>query len=212
MIIMALIWVSLWLFYIEKRKDQKVYIIAHVDVFHHKVDAPETGSLEIVQEKPNPVVSKKETIEKPTVVATIDKATPPKPIDPTKRIIKKEWHVDDERQDFINYAYQKWWQDFLLTIEGENGLWKWDRKSMIVWKNWYSDYGICQLNAQYHSKFIFANGSNLKAGFSEDFKDTYKQIDYCFWVWQDAINKNRLKTTFYAYNSRGAKAVRFENL
>jgi len=144
---------------------------------------------------PKPVVSKKETV-----------APPPK--DP-QRIIKKGWPATDEIQNIVNYAYKKGGKDFLLTLEWENGLWKWDRRSGVVGANGYYDYGICQLNGQWHGKFIFANGYNLKAGFSKDFQSPYKQIDYCIGVWNDAIRKGRIKSTFYAYNKRLPLVARF---
>lgn len=66
------------------------------------------------------------------------------------------------------------------------------RKSDIVGANGYSDFGLCQLNRQWHWKFID----------SPEFQDPFKQIDYCWGVYQDAINKDRIKTTFYGYNNR----------
>lgn len=94
-----------------------MFVIAYVDIVNNYIQAdpkPETKEqpqelekpiMETV-EKPQPpvmeqVISKKETA--PVVVAQAD----PKPVDNSKMIIKKEWSVDDERQDFINYAYQK---------------------------------------------------------------------------------------------------------
>lgn len=74
------------------------------------------------------------------------KITPP-PTDP-QRITKSKfkqrgvWYFspEDPKQDLINYAYKKGGRDFLLTLNGENGLWKWDRKSDRVGSNGYSDY------------------------------------------------------------------------
>lgn len=71
---------------------------------------------------------------------------------------------------------------------------------------------MCQLNGQYHADFIFANGANLQSGWSKEFQDPYKQLDYCLGVWKDAIAKGILTTTFYAYNKRHDKIGRFENL
>lgn len=106
------------------------------------------------------------------------------------KIIKK-W-VNDEINKLVNYAYDLWWIDFVLTLEAENWLWKWDRRSMIIWANWHWDYGLCQLNYQWHKPFID----------SEEFKDPYKQLDYCNWVFQDWIKRWIIRTTFYWYNNR----------
>jgi len=63
---------------------------------------------------------------------------------------------------------------------------------MIVGANGYSDFGMCQLNMQWHEPFIR----------SEEFKDPYKQIDYCYEVYQDGIKRGKIRTTFYGYNHR----------
>lgn len=203
------------LLHIQKQKDNKVYVIATVDVYHHMVDdrqpdiqkgGEEKPALvqqahaesQPVQKAPQPVIAKKEVVA-------------PAPKDPQR--ITKKWFEDNKHmQDLVNYAYKIGGKDFLLTLEGENGLWKWDRKSGMVGANGYSDYGLCQLNGQYHASFIFANGANLKAGWGKDFQDPYKQLDYCLGVWKDAIAKGRITTTFYAYNVRHNKEGRFENL
>lgn len=127
-----------------------------------------------------------------------------KPLEVKKTLIvyKKSFEKSDPRQDLIKYAYSKWWKDFLLTLDGENWLWTANRKSMKIGANWYWDYGICQLNKKYHKAFIN----------SKEFKDPYRQIDYCFNIFQKALAKGRIKTTFYAYNYRHACAKRFENL
>lgn len=118
------------------------------------------------------------------------------------KVLKLEWPETDPRQDLINYAYNLGWKDFVLTLEGENGLWTVDRRSMMIWKNWHYDYWLCQLNTRWHGEFVS----------SKEFQDPYKQLDYCFWVWQDAIKKWRLTTTFYAYNVRNRYIKRFVNL
>lgn len=109
--------------------------------------------------------------------------------------ITKVW-ASDNIQQIVNYAYNiskdKAWLDMVLTFDYENGLWTTDRVSKWVSKAWYRDYGICQLNYQWHKKFIE----------SEDFKDPYKQLDYCYKVWQDAYTRwwvAKIKSTFYWY-------------
>lgn len=165
-----------------------------------------------------PIVEKKPAV----AVAKIDKKVEviaPVPVS-VNRITKKKYRLygvwyfspEDPKQDLINYAYKKGGRDFLLTLNGENGTWSWDRKSDRVWSNGYSDYGLCQLNGQYHAKFIFANGQNIKGWWGKDFKDPYKQVDYCLEVWHDAIRKGRIKTTFYAYKNRESSADWFVGL
>lgn len=211
LIILILAWVLFGLLHIEKQKDNKLYVIATVDVYHHI--ANDEPVIETVPEdpKPQPLVQQAHAESKPVQKPVVSKkeTVAQAPANPS-RITKKWFESNKEMQDLVNYAYQKGWLDFLLTLEGENGLWKWDRKSGMVGANGYSDYGLCQLNGQYHAKFIFANGANLKAGWWHDFKDPYKQIDYCLGVWKDAIAKNRIKTTFYAYNVRHNKLERFD--
>lgn len=192
------------------KSNEKPLVVATIDVVQ-ATKAPEIQQPEKpIEEKPTPKpASPKVAIPKPIV--SKKETVAPAPTNP-QRITKKGWPTNDPIQDIVNYAYKKGGKDFLLTLEGENGLWKWDRRSGVVGSNGYYDYGICQLNGQWHAKFIFANGYNLKAGFSENFKDPYKQIDYCIGVWNDAIRKGKIKTTFYAYNVRHAKVARFSNL
>lgn len=109
------------------------------------------------------------------------------------KIIHKEWDKSDVRQKRLQYAYNLWWKDFVLTIITENWTMWIDRKSYVVWSNWYSDYGICQINIGFHPE-VLSNWSNWKK-FVDWFYDPYKQIDYCnklFKWW----------TKFYWYNNR----------
>lgn len=149
------------------KNNEKPLVVATIDVVQSTKPVPEVITPEIQKlEKPievkptpkpaspkvatpKPIVSKKETVA-------------PAPTNP-HRITKKGWPTNDPIQDIVNYAYKKGGKDFLLTLEGENGLWKWDRRSGIVGSNGYYDYGICQLNGQWHAKFIFTNGYNLKS-------------------------------------------------
>jgi|GEM_PF-6608935 len=130
-------------------------------------------------------------------------------IQETRKVFHTGYPENSHVQELAEYAYTLGGEDFLLTLEGENGRWEWDRKSELVGKNDYRDYGLCQLNGQYHGKFIFANGRNRDSGYSQDFKNPKRQIEYCFEVWQDAVKKNRLPTTFYAYNIRHKRKNRF---
>lgn len=55
------------------------------------------------------------------------------------------------------------------------------------------DSGACQLNSAYHSPFIA----------SADFKDPYKQIDYCISVLEDATRKKRhISKVWYGYANK----------
>jgi hypothetical protein len=56
------------------------------------------------------------------------------------------------------------------------------------------------LNSAYHSHFIQ----------SEEFKDSYKQIDYCLGVLDDATKKKRpIGKVWYGYASRGKHINKF---
>ena len=67
-------------------------------------------------------------------------------------------------QDYINYAYNLWWIDFVKLIECEN--WRWDPNRVSE----THDHWLCQLHYSYNKSFIN----------SPDFKDPYKQLDYCY--------------------------------
>ena len=70
----------------------------------------------------------------------------------------------DQRQAIIQYAYDLGGLDFVTMIECENG----NRNPEAVSKT--HDYWICQLNYKYNKNFIN----------SDEFKDVYKQLDYCY--------------------------------
>lgn len=118
-----------------------------------------------------------------------------------KKVKHKYW-PDDDRQDWLNYLYKKSWydKDILYTFLWENWTFELLRKSNQIWSNWYYDFWLCQLNKQHHAQFIN----------SAEFKNPYKQLDYCLWVRNDAKAKWRLATTFYAYNKRNKLKVNFE--
>ena len=100
-----------------------------------------------------------------------------------------------EQQQWIDYAFARCGRDCIETWQAESG-WVLDR----VYRknsNGTRDFGLCQQNSQYHSKFIN----------SPAFKDPYKQLDYCIGIWDDAVKKKRLKTTFYAYSVRRTAGV-----
>lgn len=88
--------------------------------------------------------------------------------------------------DISTIFYNSGWLDMVTTMIGEN--W-WFNKDIVSITN---DHWLCQLNYKRHKDFIN----------SPEFKDPYNQARYCTEVWKDAIKKNRLSTTFYAYNHR----------
>lgn len=109
---------------------------------------------------------------------------------------------DKEKQKVVDYLWKKSHNiDLILTFERESGLRKnavnynRDKKGNIL----SSDIGFCQLNNQYHKQFLE----------SEDFKDTYKQLDYCMEVYKNAISRGIIRTTFFAYNVRNTVRNRF---
>lgn len=82
-----------------------------------------------------------------------------------QEFIVHNWYSSDSViQDYINYAYELWWIEFVKLIECEN----WRRDPNRVSET--HDHGLCQLNYKYNKKFIN----------SADFKDPYKQLDYCY--------------------------------
>jgi len=87
-------------------------------------------------------------------------------IEPTyQEIIVHNWYASSSAiQNYVNYAYNLWWIDFVKLIECENGIWDPNRVSST------HDYWLCQLNYKYNKNFID----------SVDFSDPYKQLDYCY--------------------------------
>lgn len=134
----------------------------------------EHGFIEPEQTEEKPTVAKKEIVE-------------------INKIKHKDWDFQDERQDWLNYAYDIWGLDFVLTILAENGTMWIDRKSLAVWANWYSDYWLCQVNVWWHPD-VLSDGSNGKR-FHDWFYDPYKQLDYCY-------KKFAGGTRFYWYDVR----------
>ena len=79
--------------------------------------------------------------------------------------ITHNWYATDSViQDYVNYAYEIWGIDFVKMIECENGRWDPNRVSET------HDHWLCQLHYSYNKKFIN----------SPEFKDPYKQLDYCY--------------------------------
>jgi len=103
---------------------------------------------------------------------------------------------DDEQNKVVAYLWNKTQNiDLILTFYGES----WLKASTInTNKNKTQDFGYCQLNSQYHNDYIKSN----------NFKIMSSQLDYCVEVYNKAVASGRIKTTFYAYNSRYSPRVR----
>jgi len=101
-----------------------------------------------------------------------------------------------EQNRIMNVAYRvsDGNKDFLYTLRGENGNVDPLRKSNIVGKNGFWDFGLCQLNYRWHKAFID----------SEDFKNPDKQVEYCYEVYK------KRPTAFYAYYTRRSQAKFFK--
>lgn len=105
----------------------------------------------------------------------------------TERSVQISWFPEDSlANDISTIWYNINWLDMVTTMIWEN--W-WFDKDIISITN---DHWLCQLNYRRHKDFINSTG----------FKDPFNQAYYCAEVWQDAVRKNRLSTTFYAYKNR----------
>jgi hypothetical protein len=87
-----------------------------------------------------------------------------RPVVQQENITHKWYATDSVIQDYVNYAYEIWGIDFVKMIECENGRWDPNRVSKT------HDHWLCQLHYSYNKKFIN----------SPEFKDPYKQLDYCY--------------------------------
>ena len=87
---------------------------------------------------------------------------------------------------------KNWWkydcQTFVLVLNSEN--WGWDKEAKNNNSNWTRDWGLPQLNSQYHSDFIN----------SERFLNPLSQLEYGLWVWKDASRKGVMPR--YGYHPR----------
>lgn len=83
--------------------------------------------------------------------------------------IKHLWYSDDSYvQEFVNYAYELWWIDFVTMIECENWRWTLDWTS-----DWWHSHWLCMINDRWHK---------IPDWFYTDYKI---QIDYCYqkFIW-----------------------------
>ena len=83
---------------------------------------------------------------------------------PVEKLVHNWYSSESHIQEYVDYAYQKWGIEFVKLIECENGR----RDPYRIYAT--NDHWICQLHYKYNKKFID----------SPEFKDVYKQIDYCY--------------------------------
>lgn len=97
-------------------------------------------------------------------------------------------NVGEDVQKLIQYAFERCGEECVLTFEAESA-WRYDAKNTKN-RNGTYDISYCQLNSQYHKKFIH----------SQEFKNKQNVLNYCIDVYNRAREGRRLRTTFYAYN------------
>ncbi len=120
-----------------------------------------------------------------------------------KVCINNTYAEGDVRNDYITYAYNRFYSDDRLDMIGT-----WQHES--DWQaqvishansNGTRDYGLCQLNSRYHLSFIN----------SEEYKDPYKQLDYCISIYYDARKRNKpIGKVWYGWASRDKHIHKFE--
>jgi len=105
----------------------------------------------------------------------------------TETVVEIKWFSTWALANDIATIFYSWgWIDMVTTMIGEN--WGFNKDIVSI----TNDHWLCQLNYKRHKDFIN----------SPWFRDPVTQANYCVEVWHDAIKKNRLNTTFYAYNHR----------
>lgn len=97
----------------------------------------------------------------------------------TKKMKKKEYSDDDVRNQMIQYAFEKWWEDLVYLIECENATWNLQRQSE-VYKDWVREdsWWLCQINRIRYSSIVGNPKKNDEQWkkFSTDWK---YQIEQC---------------------------------
>lgn len=91
-------------------------------------------------------------------------------------IFKKEYETTDERNQFIQYAYEKWWMDLVLLMECENSTWNMYRQSEVV-KNGRREpsFWFCMIDRDFHKNIV--DDSRFR-------NDRKRQIDKCYELWK----------------------------
>lgn len=132
----------------------------------------EVEVIEIVEEDNKLEVEKPEVkpeIKEPTH-AEVDNTDTDVMSKPTQKLIHKGYPLDSIVQDYVNYAYQLWWLEFVALNECENG---W-RDPHRTW-DWGWSVGFCQIHWQWHKEI-----------YDPDFKsDWQKQLNICHQKWSN---------------------------
>lgn len=97
-------------------------------------------------------------------------------------------NVGDDQNLYVAYAsmISNNDEDFLKTLNQENGLWTIDRQSDRKGDNGYYDYGFCQFNEGHHPDTVHD---------PRFFTDPFWQLDQCW-------DHYKAGTTFYGYRLR----------
>ena len=156
--------------------------------------APTASAKTSKKELENPDYSFKKWIRFPWKHGTFD-YTKFKKREFIPKIIDKWFPDDDYKQVRINYMYEVSNEnmDFVKTLKAEN--WQMMLHLQSFCHQWWKrerSYWLCQLNYRRHKAFIE----------SDDWDKRYAQINYCRDVRDDAVNKKRLRSTFYWYSAR----------
>ena len=107
------------------------------------------------------------------------------------QIFKKEYKENDERNVYIQYAYEKGGFDLVLLMECENSTWNQYRQSEVI-KNWRREpsFWFCMIDRDFHKSIVDDER------FWNDWK---RQIDKCYELWKGG-------TKFYGPSRYIAKA------
>lgn len=91
-------------------------------------------------------------------------------------ILKKEYETTDERNTYIQYAYEKWWMDLVLLMECENSTWNMYRQSEVV-KNGRREpsFWFCMIDRDFHKNIV--DDSRFRSS-------RKRQIDKCYELWK----------------------------
>jgi len=91
-------------------------------------------------------------------------------------ILKKEYDQNDERNQYIQYAYDLGWMDLVLLMECENSTRNMYRQSEVV-KNWRREpsYWFCMIDRDFHKNIV--DDSRFR-------NDRKRQIDKCYELWK----------------------------
>lgn len=92
------------------------------------------------------------------------------------QIFKKEYKENDERNQYIQYAYEKGGFDLVLLMECENSTWNMYRQSEVV-KNGRREpsFWFCMIDRDFHKNIVD------NPAFRNDRK---RQIDKCYELWK----------------------------